>query len=94
MPDPNFSIPDPGSKKIPDPGSGSASRDLSFLTQKIFLSSQKCDLGCSSRIRIPDPNLDFIPIPDPVSGSTTLMSIFPIFLYSSTKEGGGLIIFY
>jgi hypothetical protein len=38
IPDPNFSIIDPGSrvKNISDPGSGSASKNLSiFLTQKI-----------------------------------------------------------
>jgi hypothetical protein len=34
--DPNFSIPDPGSrvKKIPDPGSGSASKNLSIFNPK------------------------------------------------------------
>jgi len=53
--DPNFSILDPGSgvEKIPDPGSGSASKNLRiFKPQKLFLSSRKYDLGCSSRIRI------------------------------------------
>ncbi len=35
---------------IPDPGS--ASKNLSILTQKLFLSSRKHDPGCSSRIRI------------------------------------------
>jgi hypothetical protein len=36
VPDPNFSIWDPGSrvKKIPDPGSASTSKEV-FLTQKI-----------------------------------------------------------
>ncbi len=65
-----------------------------FLTQKICLCSRKYDLGCSSRIRISDPYLDFIPIPDPVSGSTTLMRIFPIFCIVFNKRGGGLIFFY
>jgi hypothetical protein len=37
-----FRNPDPGIKKAPDPGFGSATL-----------------LGCSSRIRIPDPDLDF-----------------------------------
>jgi hypothetical protein len=37
-----FQNPDPGVKKTPDPGFGSATL-----------------LGCSSRIRIPDPDLDF-----------------------------------
>jgi hypothetical protein len=62
-----FSIPDPGSrvKKIPDPDP--LQRVLSILTQKLFLSSRKYryDLGCSSRIRIPDPDLEFLPVPDP-----------------------------
>ncbi len=45
-------IPDFGSrvKKIP----GSASKNLSNLTHKLFLSSRLYDLGCSSRIQIPD----------------------------------------
>ena len=62
---------------IPDPGS--ASKNLSILTQKWFLSSRKYDLGCSSRIT--DPDADFLPIPDPGvkkapdpgSGSATLL---------------------
>ncbi len=46
IPDPNFPIPD----------SGSASKNLSFLTpKKWFLSSRKYDPGCSSRIPDPDP---------------------------------------
>jgi hypothetical protein len=73
IPDPTFSIPDPGYElspsrirtvSIPDPGS--ASKNLSILTQKKwFLSSRKYDPGCSSRI--PDPDVDFYPsrIPDP-----------------------------
>jgi hypothetical protein len=39
IPDPNFSITDPGSrvKKIQDPGSGSASKNLSiFYTKTVF----------------------------------------------------------
>jgi hypothetical protein len=35
FPDLNFSIPDPGSEKILDPGSESASKNLSICTQKI-----------------------------------------------------------
>jgi hypothetical protein len=64
--DPNFSILDPGSmvEKIPDPGSGSTSKNVSiFIPKKLFPSSRKYDLGFSSRIQIPD--LDFLPIPDP-----------------------------
>jgi hypothetical protein len=72
IPEPNFSIldPEPKVKKILDPESGSASKNLSILTQKIALSSRKYDPGCSiwilifypSRIqgskrhRIPDTN--------------------------------------
>jgi hypothetical protein len=66
---------------IPDPGSGSASKNLSFFNPKLLLSSRKCDPGCSSRI--PDPDLDFfypsrIPEPGvkkaaPDPGSATLL---------------------
>ncbi len=53
---------------IPDPNfvySGSTSKNLSILTQKLFLSSRKYDPGCSSRIRIliPDPDPDFFTHP-------------------------------
>ncbi len=73
-------IPDPGSKFfaswIPDPGSeflssrildpGCALKNLSILTKKKwFLSSQKYDPSFWSRIRIPDLDPDFLPIPDP-----------------------------
>ncbi len=59
----------PGSrvKKIPWSGSASASKNLSVLTQKLFPCSRKYDPRRSSRIRILDPNLDFLPIPDPGS---------------------------
>ncbi len=61
----------PGSRirtvSIPDPGS--ASKNLSILIpkkpKKWFLTSRKFDLGCSSQI--PDPDADFLPIPDPGS---------------------------
>ncbi len=56
---------------IPDPGSGSAfsSKNLNILTQKIvsMLADTVYDPGCSSWIRIPDPDLNFLPIPDPGS---------------------------
>jgi hypothetical protein len=54
--DPGCLSPNPGSrvKKVPDPGSE--------LTQKLFLSFRKYGPGCSSG---PDPDLDFLPIPDP-----------------------------
>ncbi len=56
IPDPNFFHP------------GSASKNLSiFFTQKIVLRSRKYDPGCSSRIRIPDPDPDFLTISDPGS---------------------------
>jgi hypothetical protein len=44
---------------------GSASKKLSILIKKICSSSRKYDPGCSSRIWIPDPEPDFLPIPDP-----------------------------
>ena len=60
IPDPNFSIPDPGS----------ASKNLSILPQKKwFLSSRKYDPGCLSRIS--DPVVK--KAPDPGSGSATLV---------------------
>ena len=66
----------PGSRirlfSIPDPNClhpGSSSKNLSILThkkaKKWFLSSKKYDPGCSSRI--PDPDYDCLPIPDPGS---------------------------
>jgi hypothetical protein len=62
IPDPNFSIPDPGSKR--------------FRIKKLFLSSRNYDPGCSSRIRtlifypsrIPGSKRHLIPDP----GSATL----------------------
>ncbi len=59
----SFSIPDPGSKRFLDPGSASASKNFSILTQKLFLSSRKYYPGCSSRIR----DHGFLPVPDPKS---------------------------
>jgi hypothetical protein len=61
-----FPIPDPESrvKKISDPGSGSASKsNLSILTQKIVSKLSEIWSG----MIIPDPDLDFLPIPDPGS---------------------------
>ncbi len=74
IPNPNFSIldPDPGSrvKKIPDPGSGCASKNLSILTQKIV--SKLSEIRSWLFIPDPDPGsviLIFYPsrIPDPGS---------------------------
>jgi hypothetical protein len=36
-----------------------------FSPKKLFLSTRKYDLGCLSEIRIPDPNPEFLSIPDP-----------------------------
>ncbi len=76
IPDPNFSIPDPGSRiRIEE--------FKYFHPKKWFLSSRKYDPGCSSWILDPDPY--FLPIsdpgsprtrgktPDPGSGSATLI---------------------
>jgi hypothetical protein len=68
-----FSIPDPESR-IPDPnclhpGSRICIKEFKYFspkkTNKWFLSSRKYDPGCSSPI--PDPDADFLPIPDPGS---------------------------
>jgi hypothetical protein len=58
-------IPDPGSRVIP--GSAAALKNLSILTLKIVskLSEILYDPGSSSRIRIPDAGIDFLPFPDP-----------------------------
>jgi hypothetical protein len=63
IPDPNFFYPGSRVKKIP----GSASVIRTILTQKLFLNSRKYDPKYSSWIRILDPDLDFLPIPDPGS---------------------------
>jgi hypothetical protein len=56
IPDPNFSITDPGS----------SSKNLSiFIPKKKVQSSRKYYPGCSPRM--PDPDPDFLPIPDPES---------------------------
>ncbi len=78
IPDEHFSIPDPGSKKLQNAGFASASKNLSILFQKIVLGSRKYDPGSSPWIQIPDPHLDFLPIPElgvkkaPDPGSATL----------------------
>jgi hypothetical protein len=67
----SFWIPDPGSEVFPsrilDPGC--ALKNLSILTKKWFLSSQKYDPSFPSQIWIPDLDPDFLPIPDPNPGS-------------------------
>jgi hypothetical protein len=86
-------IPDPVSdffpSRIPDPnclhpGSRIRIKEIKYFNpkkpKKWFLSSRKYDPGCSSRI--PDPDADFLPIPDPGvkkapdprSGSATLLA--------------------
>jgi hypothetical protein len=63
--------------RIPDP--------KYIYPKKLFLSCQKYDLQCSSWIWILDPDLDYLPIPDPGvkkaldpgSGSATLVSSGP-----------------
>jgi hypothetical protein len=53
IPDPNFFHP------------GSSSKNFKYFNpKKWFLSSRKYDSGCSSQIRIPDPDPDYLPIPD------------------------------
>jgi hypothetical protein len=79
----------PGSRIKKIPVSGPASKNLSILTQKLFLSSRKYDSGCSSRIRIPD--LEFLPNPDPGvkkepdPGSGTLKILRRCFLADLTQ---------
>ncbi len=71
IPDPTFFH--PGSRirpvSIPDPGSRIRIKEFKYFnpkkTKKWFLSSRKYDPSCSSRI--PDPDADFLPIPDPGS---------------------------
>jgi hypothetical protein len=71
IPDTNFFHPGSRVKKIP----GSGSKNLSILSQKLFLSFRKYDPECSSRIRI--QILIFYPsrILDPGSGSATLFCL-------------------
>ena len=73
IPDPNFFHPGSRVIKIPDPGSAS-----SILTKKFVSKLSELDPACS----FSDPDLDFLPIPDPGvnkapdpgSGSATLTS--------------------
>ncbi len=58
-------IPDPGSDFF-HPGSRIRIKEFKYLAQKKwFLRSRKYDQGCSSRI--PEPDADFLPNPDPGS---------------------------
>jgi hypothetical protein len=65
----------PGSEfftsRIPDPGSRIRIKEFKYFNPQIlFINTRKYDLGCSSRIRIPDPGVK--KAPDPGSGSATL----------------------
>jgi hypothetical protein len=85
IPDPTFFHPGSLIRTVSIPDHGSASKNLSILTpkkpKKWFLSSRKYDSGCSSRI--PDPDADFLSIPDPGVkkapdpgyGSATLLTV-------------------
>jgi hypothetical protein len=70
-----FSIPDSGSEFFPS----RIRFKKYFNTKKWFLKSRKYDPGCPSRILIPDPDPDFLPIPylgvkkAPDTGSATLV---------------------
>jgi hypothetical protein len=81
--DPNFSHSESRIKKIPDPGSGSASNNLSILSPKnCFQALKKNDLGCSSRIRIfsmAGSRIQASKAPDPVSGSAALCKMRDFF---------------
>jgi hypothetical protein len=74
---------------MPDPESGSTSKNFCILTNKIFLSSRKYDPGCSSRIRILIFYPSLIPdqgvkkAPDPGFGSATLV-VMHVYLYART----------
>ncbi len=79
IPDPGswiqiFSILDPWSQiwifSIPDPGFRMHIKEFKYFNQKKwFFSSQKYNPGFPSRIRIPDLDPDYLPIPDPNLGS-------------------------
>ncbi len=60
-----FSIPDPNFFNL---GPRICIKEFNYFNpKKCFLNSRKYDPGCSSRIQIPDPDTDFLPIPDPGS---------------------------
>jgi hypothetical protein len=79
----------PGSEffSIPDPNffhPGSASKY--FNPKKWFPSSRNYDTACSSRIRIPDPYPEFLPIPDPGVKKDPQHCLFVNFLQSAKKN--------
>ncbi len=92
-----FSIPDPGSKRLPDHGSAIRIKELRYFNPKqLFLSSRKYDPGSQSRIRILDPDLIYfyssrIPgskrhrIADPVRNTAFYLTSSVIFILKSIK---------
>ncbi len=60
-----------------------------FNSKKLFLSTWKYDLGCSSRIWIPDPDPEFLPIPDPESGGHKGTGSGSATLISMSEPGSG-----
>ncbi len=104
IPDPTFSIPDPGSRtrirffSNPEPGSRIHIKEFKFFNPKnCFLSSRKYDPGFSSWIRIlifhpsqiPDPEVKKAPDPDPHHCSSNGDIKFPgIHLSEEAREGG------
>jgi hypothetical protein len=71
IPDPNFPIPDPGSKKFRIPDPHQIIKEI--LNQKTVFKLSEIRSG----MLIPDPDLDCLSILDPGSGSATLIwSIF------------------
>ncbi len=64
-----FSIPDSVSKRFRTPDPDPHQKIYLFLGQKIVSTVRKYDLGCSSRIRIPDLILIFYPSRIPDQGS-------------------------
>jgi len=69
----------------PDPSRIRLKEFKYFNPKKWFLRTQKYDPGLSSRIQIPDPDFDFLPIlypgvkkqPDPVSRIRIRNTVFP-----------------
>jgi hypothetical protein len=88
IPDPTFSIPDPGSEFFHS-RYRIRIKEFSILTQKNEnMEIRKYDPGCSSRIPYPDPY--FLPIPDPGSrGQKGSGSQIRNTGTISTKRGGG-----
>ncbi len=65
-------VPDPDSEFFPSLIQGQkdswildAHQEFKYLNPKIVSKLSDYDPGCSSRIRVPDPDLEFLPIPDP-----------------------------